>query len=173
MTRPKEVIMHTHAAPFVPLFDALFPLKEFENLENQSILQRKSLPQINLRRNGEHLLSVAEAHERLSLLVHLELPCTILIADPYQVFRPRAIESVDHFDGDGLSINGQDFKLHLSSQNFHTIRLVNHRREGDGNTSLDIYDFQGMLYASIEPIPDGAGAAVWRDVMENPSLSLP
>ncbi len=165
--------MHTHAAPFVPLFDTLFPLKEFDNLENPSIFQRKSLPQINLRRNGEHLLSVAEAHERLSLLVHLELPCTILITDPYQVFRPRAIESVDRFDGDGLSINGQDFKLHLSSQNFHTIRLVNHRREGDGNTSLDIYDLQGMLYASIEPIPDGAGAAVWRDVMENPSLSLP
>ncbi len=163
--------MYAHAA-FVPLIDSLFPVKQVEIDGTRSFFQPKPLPQVNLRRNGEHMLTMEEAHDRLSLLVLLELPCTILIADPYQVIRQRAIKSINYRCGESLSIHGQDFKLNISGPNFHSIRLVNHRHEEDGNTTLDIHDSKGMLCASIQPIPEGTGAAVWRDVMENPSLSL-
>ena len=164
--------MHTHAAPFFSLFETLFPAIEASNAENQASIQSKPSPQITLRRNGEYLFSMAKAYERLSLLVHLELPCTVLMATPFLLLRQRVIENVE-LQGESLSIQGEGFDMKLSVPNFHTIRLVNHRRKEDGNTSLDIHDAaNGMLFASIQPMPDGTGVAVWRDVMENPSLSV-
>ena len=163
--------MHAQAAPFFPLFETLFSAKETTIAENQVSLVAKPSSKVTLRRSGEHLLSMPTAYERLGLLVHLQLPCTILIANPFLVLRQRVIEKVELI-GENLSIRGDGFDLKLFGPNFHTIRLVNHRRKEDGNTSLDMHDTQGMLYASIQPMPDGTGAAVWRDIMENPSLSL-
>ncbi len=168
---PKEATMQAHAAPFFPLFEAFFPPKAAKIEEDQTTLRLNPLPEVSLRRSGEYMLSMARAYERLSLLVHLELPCTILVADPYQFLRDRVIESVE-LVCESLAIRGDGFNLQLNGPNFHTIRLVNHRRGEDGNTSLDIHDAKGMLYASIQPVHAGTGVAVWRDVMENPSLSI-
>ena len=163
--------MHAHPAPSVPFFDTLFSVNETNLAEKQTMFQSKSPLLTSLRRNGEKLLSVAIAYERLSLLVHLELPCTILIANPYQLLRATVIKAVELL-GENLTIHGDGFNLRLYGTNFYTLRLVNHRHKENGNTSLDIHDFNGLLYASIQPTQDGTGAAVWRDVMENPLLSL-
>lgn len=163
--------MHAHAAPYFSLFETFFLATEAKFAENQTSIRPKPSPHMTLRRSGESLLSVAKAYERLNLLVHLEMPCTILIATPYQALRQTFIKAVD-LAGDGLDIRGEGFNLQVRESNFNTIRLVNHRRDDDGNTSLDIHDSKGMLYASIQSTPEGTGAAIWRDVMENPSLSL-
>lgn len=163
--------MHAHTVPSVPFFDTLFSVKETNIAEKQTMFQSKSPLLTSLRRNGEKLLSVAMAYERLSLLVHLELPCTILIANPYQLLRATVIKAVDLL-GENLTIHCDGFNLRLYGTNFYTLRLVNHRYKENGNTSLDIHDFNGLLYASIQPAQDGTGGAVWRDVMENPLLSL-
>jgi hypothetical protein len=168
---PKETTMQAHAAPFFPLFEAFFPPKAAKIEEDQTTLRLNPLPEVSLRRSGEYMLSMARAYERLSLLVHLELPCTILIANPYQLLRATVIKAVELL-GENLTIHGDGFNLRLYGTNFYTLRLVNHRHKENGNTSLDIHDFNGLLYASIQPTQDGTGAAVWRDVMENPLLSL-
>ena len=162
--------MYAHAEPFAPLFDTLLPPNEAKNIGGIQIRSRKPLLQTVLPSNGENMLSMAKAHERLSLLAQLELPCTVLIVDPPLCLRNTVIKNVILGVGN-LAILGEEFKLHLKCPNFHTIRLVN-RKEEDGTASLNFYDLHGMLYASIQPATDGLGLAVWRDVMDNPSLSL-
>ena len=163
--------MQANAAQFFPLFGSFFPTIGAKTEGDQAALRLNPPPEVSLRRSGEYMFSMARAYERLSLLVHLELPCTILIAEPYQFLRDRVIESVE-LVCESLAIRGEGFNLQLNGPNFYTIRLVNHRRGEDGNTSLDIHDAKGMLYASIQPVHVGTGVAVWRDVMENLSLSV-
>jgi hypothetical protein len=117
------------------------------------------------------LLSVAKLHERLALLAKLELPCNIFIASPALHIGKAVINHVG-LHSDTLSIAGKGFKLRLRGPNIHSIRLVSPREAGNGISRLDIHHSQGMLYASIQPAPDGAGGQVWQDVMDNPTLSL-
>jgi hypothetical protein len=168
---PKEVNMHAQVAPKLPLFDTLFFAQEANIAENPTARNRVSPSHAILRSNGENLLSLLRAYERLSLLAQMELPCTILIVSPPQHLRHTVIKTVN-LESESLAILGNGFNLYLHGPNFHTIRLVNHSKIEDGIASLDIHQPQGMLYASIQPAVDGLGSAVWRDVMDNPSLSL-
>ncbi len=164
--------MHAHAEPFAPsLLARLFSAKEAIILESPTVRNRKTTPLAALRLNGENFLSIARAGERLSLLAQLELPCTILITSPPLHLRHTVIKTVN-LGGESLSIHGDGFNLHLPGPNFHTIRLVNHSDTEEDSASLDICHADGMLYASIQPTPDGKGTAIWRDVMENPTLCL-
>ena len=165
--------MHAQAAPFAPslFLDALFSAKEAIFLECLTLRNRKITPLASLRLHGENLLSMPRAGERLSLLAQLELPCTILTTSPTRYLRHTLIRTVD-FGCESLAIHGDGFNLHLREPNFYTIRLVNYSDAGEGSASLDICHADGMLYASIQPTPDGKAAAIWRDVMENPTLCL-
>lgn len=117
---------------------------------------------------GEGLpLSITTLHERLSLLAKLELPCTIAITNPALHLRRALIRAVELADGN-LGIGGDGFHLRLRGDSIQSIYLSDIPNGG----SLDIYQPHGLLYASIRPAPDGVGGAVWRDVMDNPSLSL-
>jgi hypothetical protein len=163
--------MTAQAAPIFPLFDTLFPAKEAPFAESRPVRNRVSPSPAILRSNGENVLSLPRAYERLSLLARMELPCTIFIVNPPQHVRHALIKTV-HLGSESLAIIGNGFNLYLHGPNFHTIRLVNYDKIEDGTASLDIHQPQGMLYASIQPAVDGVGIAVWRDVMDNPSLSL-
>jgi hypothetical protein len=116
-------------------------------------------------------LSIAKLHERLALLARLELPCNIFIASPAVHLGKAVINNVG-LTGDTLSIAGKGFKLRLRGPNIHSIRLVSPREAANGISRLDIHHSHGMLYASIQPAPDGTGSEVWQDVMDNPTLSL-
>jgi hypothetical protein len=163
--------MNAQAAPIFPLFDTLFSAKEANIAESHPVRNRVLPSPAILRSNAENLLSLPRAYERLSLLAQMELPCTIFIVSPPQHLRHTLIKTV-HLGSESLAIIGNGFNLYLYGPNFHTIRLVNHGKIEDGIASLDIHQPRGMLYASIQPSVDGMGSAVWRDVMDNPSLSL-
>ena len=164
--------MHADAAPFAPSFlDTLFSAKEAIISGNPIAQRRKPPPLATLSSKAGDVLSIVRVCERLSLLVQLELPCTILITNPPLHLRHTVIRTV-HLEVDNLVVHGDGFNLHLLGPNFHTARLVNHSDAEEGGTSLDICHADGMLYASIQPAPDGKGAAIWRDVMENPTLCL-
>jgi hypothetical protein len=162
--------MNAQAAPIFPLFDTLFSAKE-ENIAEGHPARNHVSPSAAIQRNAENLLSMPRAYERLSLLAQMELPCTIFIISPPQHLRNTLIKTVK-LGSESLAILGNGFNLYLHGPNFHTIRLVNYCRIEHGVASLDIHEPQGMLYASIQPAFDGMGSAVWRDVMDNPSLSL-
>ena len=164
--------MHANAAPFAPSFlDALFSPKEAIILESPIAQSRKATPLASLFSDSENVLSIVRVCERLSLLAQLELPCTILVTSPPLHLRHTVIRTVN-LEVDNLVVHGDGFNLHLIGPNFHTTRLVNHSDTEESGTSLDICHADGMLYASIHPVPDGKGAAIWRDVMENPTLCL-
>ena len=164
--------MHADVAPVAPLFlDTLFSAKEAIVLGNPIAQRRKAPPLATLRSNADDVLSIVRVCERLSLLALLELPCTILVTSPPLHLRHTVIRTVN-LEVDNLVVHGDGFNLHLLGPNFHTTRLVNHSDTEESGTSLDICHADGMLYASIHPVPDGKGAAIWRDVMENPTLCL-
>ncbi len=162
--------MHANAS-FIPLLDTLPAAVNKAFTDHRAIRQGAQGTHEPPLSNGEGLLSMAKLHERLSLLVQLELPCTILISNP-RVHLQGAVIKMAELDGESLTIAGNDFNLRLRGSNIDLIRLVNHGTPGSGVISLDIHHSLGGLYASIQPAPGGIGGAVWRDVMGNPSLSL-
>jgi hypothetical protein len=163
--------MHVQASLPMALFDGLLPAAEPVFTDQRPVRPRKSSTYEPLRAPGETLLSMAKLHERLALLAQLELPCTILIANPPLHLREAVIQTVE-LAGESLTVGGNGFSLRLRGPHIHSIRLVNQREAGSGTASLDILHSQGMLYASIQPAPEGPGGEVWRDVMDNPTLSL-
>ncbi len=163
--------MHANAFLFKPLLDTLSPAANNVFADPRSVRQFKSTTYDPLLSSGEGLLSMTKLHERLSLLVQLELPCTILIVNP-RLNMPHVVIKVAELNGESLIIAGNDFNLRLLASNIDLIRLVNHGKPGNGIISLDIHHSLGGLYASIQPAPGGIGGEVWRDVMGNPSLSV-
>lgn len=160
-----------HAITLPQFFDPSFPLAEKIRPQQRAFRSRMSVVPAQQAFVGEGLLSIGKLYERLTLLAKLELPCTILIASPALVLQNAVINKVD-LGGESLTISGKDFNLRLLEPNIHSIRLVSLREAEDGVARLDIHHSQGMLYASIQPAPDGTGSEVWQDVMDNPSLSL-
>jgi hypothetical protein len=156
-----------HALSFPQFFDSPLPATEQPHSHRRAAHARPVAP----HRAGEGFLSIAKLHERLALLAKLELPCTIVVASPALHLREAVINTVG-LVGDTLSIAGKGFALRLRGPNIHSIRLVSQREAEDGISRLDIHHSHGMLYASIQPAPDGAGGEVWQDVMDNPTLSL-
>lgn len=116
-------------------------------------------------------LDMGELYERLALLTQLELPCAIFIAAPSWVMRGVVLRSVV-FNGQDLSLAGESFSLRLRGDGIGSIRLVNRRERGELFTTLEIRQPHGALYASIGPAGNEVEAQVWRDVMENPLLSM-
>lgn len=114
---------------------------------------------------------LSNLYERLGLLAQLGVPCTILIFNPALRLGQTPIKAVE-LAGDCLTIAGDDFKLLLRGPNFHSIHWVNQQGANVGAPRLDIHHSPGMVYASIQPPLDSQNLAVWRDVMDNPSLSL-
>jgi len=159
-----------HALSFPQFFDPPLPAAEKLHTPRRAFRPRPSEPLVQPRA-GEGFLSIAKLHERLAILAKLELPCTIMVASPALHLGKTVIKTVG-LAGDTLSIAGKGFKLCLRGPNIHSIRLVGQREAGDGIPRLDIHHSQGMLYASIQPAPDGTGGEVWQDVMDNPSLSM-
>ena len=162
-----------HASTLPQLFDPTFGAADKIRPPSRAFRARLSSP---IQRQqpllvGEGLISITKLYERLTLLARLELPCTIRIASPALLMQQAVIDKVE-LGGDSLTIVGKDFNLRLLGPNIHSIRLVNQRDAENGITRLDIHHSQGMLYASIQPTPDGTGNAVWQDVMDNPTLSL-
>ena len=162
-----------HALTLPQLFDSVFPATEKVRPLPRAFRSRLPATQIQSQQPfvGEGLLSMAKLYERLALLSKLELPCTIMIASPALLLQNAVIDKVD-FGGESLAIAGKDFNLRLFGPNIHSIRLVSPQEAENGTTRLDIHHSQGMLYASIQPTPDGTGSKVWQDVMDNPTLSL-
>lgn len=155
-----------HAPLFTPLLDPPMPAPDKLFAEHIPIRLRQPADAV-----GESLITLAKLYERLTLLVQLELPCTISIPSPFLQLQQTLIKSVE-LAGDSLSIAGEDFNLHLRRTNIHSISLINHREAGGGVARLDIHHLPGKVYASIQPALDGIGGAVWRDVMDNPLLPL-
>lgn len=156
-----------HAPSFSTLSDTRLPVTERFSPPRRCF--RPRLPIADAPLPGENLLSITTLYERLALLAKLELPCTILIVNPPLHLRDAQIRSVDWADGN-LNIVGDGFSLHLRGDGIQSVHLADIQDGGDG--SLDIYHSHGTLYASIRPVPGGIGGAVWRDVMDNPSLLL-
>lgn len=160
-----------HAITLPQFIDTSFSPTEKIRPQQRAIRSRLSVVPVPQALVGEGLLSIDKLYERLSLLAKLELPCTIKIACPALVLQNAVINKVD-LGGESLTISGKDFNLRLLGPNIHSIRLVSLREAENGVARLDIHHSQGMLYASIQPAPNGAGSEVWQDVMDNPSLSL-
>ncbi len=165
----KEAFMH--APLFMPMLDPLMPAPDQVIAGRTSIGLRQPLVGEAEEEFGGNLISLAKLHERLSLLVQLELPCTITIPNPFLHWQETLIRKVE-LAGDSLTIAGNDFNLYLRGANIHSIRLVNNRETGGGIARLDIHHLPDMVYASIQPALEGTGGAVWRDVMDNPLLPL-
>lgn len=164
--------MHAQASLPAALFDALLPTAApVFNGQRPGGRPRKPSNHETPRMAGETLLSMAKLHERLTLLAQLELPCTISIASPPLHLREAVIKTVE-LAGENLTVGGSGFSLRLRGPHIHAIRLASPRKEGGGAASLDILHSAGTLYASIQPAPGGPGDEVWRDVMDNPTLSL-
>jgi hypothetical protein len=163
--------MQTQASLHMPSFEPLFPQAGKLFTEDQP--NRPSHPDLReaITAKPEATLSLNKLHERLTLLAHLELPCTIFIADPPLMLRNAIIKGLI-LSGDSLSISGDDFSLHFRGANIHAIRLAYPKGSENRTPRLEIHHSLGLLYASIQPAPEGVGSAVWRDVMDNPSLSL-
>jgi len=159
-----------HALTFPQLFDLGFPAVEKVRQCPRPVRPRQiaTLPQPCAE---EGLLSIPKLYDRLSLLAKLELPCTINITRPALLLRHAVIEKV-HMADESLTITGRDFNLRLLGPNIHSIRLSSQPEAGSKISRLDIHHSHGMLYASIQPAPDGSGNEVWQDVMDNPSLPL-
>lgn len=150
----------------LPLFDALLPTQE--QVPVRAPRPRPPVAEARPHFRSGALLSLAKLHERLSLLARLELPCTILVANPRLHLRHALIRSAELADGN-LSIVGDDFTLYLRSDNIHSIRLADQRDGEETGGGLEICHAPDIVYASIRPASD---SAVWRDVMDNPTLSL-
>ena len=159
------------ALSFPQFFDPSLPTTEMIRSRHRAFRARPPAPLVQPLATGEGFLSIAKLHERLVLLAKLELPCTIVIAGPALHLRQAVIDTAE-LVGDTLSIAGKGFNLRLRGPNIHSIRFVSQPEAENGISRLDIHHSQGMLYASIQPAPDGAGSEVWQDVMDNPTLSL-
>lgn len=161
--------MHATASLFMPLLDSLVPATDRFTADNRPARPRINRSVESVSQNGENQISLAKLYERLNLLVQLEMPCTISIPSPFLRLRQTLIKSVD-LTSEGLTIAGDDFNLQLRESNIHSILLAN---IGNGSVNrLDIHHSPGRVYASIQPALEGVGEAVWRDVMDNPSLPL-
>jgi hypothetical protein len=166
--RNKEASMHALLLP--QFFDPPLPAAEKRPVSRRFFRAPTPSAAVDAPA-GEGLLSLSTLHDRLALLAKLELPCTILAADPAVYLRSAVIGAVG-LAGDTLDVVGQGFSLRLRGPDIRAIRLVGQREAVDGVPRLDIHHSHGMLYASIRPAPDGLGGAVWQDVMDNPSLPL-
>ena len=156
--------MHAQASLPVPLFDPLLPTSDKALAAHPRKPATYAPPYVE----GRELLSLERLHERLALLAHLELPCSILVANPPFHLREAPIKRVE-LVGDSLSVVGDGFSLRLRRPHIHSIWLANQHRAG-GASSLDILNSNGTLYASVWPAP--GGSEIWRDIMDNPMLSL-
>jgi hypothetical protein len=161
----KEVLMYAQASLPAPLFDSLMPASD----RALAVSSRKPTASVPSCAEAEGLLSLERLHERLALLAQLELPCSIVIASASRHLREVLIKTVELAD-DSLSIVGDSFDLRLRRPHIHTIWLVNQQGAEGGASSLDILHANGTLYASIWPAP--GGGEIWRDIMDNPMLSL-
>ncbi|MDD5033243.1 MAG: hypothetical protein PHE55_00670 [Methylococcaceae bacterium] len=161
--------MQTNATPFASKLGAIVPPTE-EFFANKCP-PRDRLYGCDERPYSETLLSLRELHERLGLLAQLELPCSIFIASPPRHLRNAVMKNIDLCDGQ-LRIGFDGFILRLSGIQIGAIRLVNRSESNFGIMAVEIHHIHGMLYVRIQPLQDGVGGAVWRDIMDNPSLSL-
>lgn len=156
--------MYAQASLPVPLFNSLLPASE----RALAFHPRKPATYAPPHAEGRELLSLEKLHERLALLAQLELPCSILVVNPPLHLREVPIKRVELAD-DSLSIAGEGFSLRLRGPHTHAIWLANQHRAGAAS-SLDALNANGTLYASIWPAP--GGGEIWRDIMDNPMLSL-
>lgn len=117
-------------------------------------------------------LSLHEFCERIALLAELELPCSVYIANPSAEQISRGVVRKIERDSDRLNLFGDGFSLHLHQNNIDAIWLVNSTSNDDQGMAIEIHNRTGSLIARLFGIQDGIGAAVWQDVMGNPSFAV-
>lgn len=122
---------------------------------------------------GERLsrLSVHEFCDRVSLLAELELPCSVYIANPSAEQISRGVVRKIEREADRLNLFGDGFSLHLHQNNIDSIWLVNSSSDDQG-IAIEIHNRTGSLIARLFGMQDSIGAAVWQDVMGNPSFAV-
>lgn len=117
-------------------------------------------------------LSLPEFHERLALLVELELPCSFHLGCPYpNRMHNGVIRRIDRRT-DRLSLMGDDFALFLHRRNIDSIWLVQRDDAADKELAIEIYGRDSEIVTRILGLTDAVGYAVWQDVMGNPSLAI-
>ncbi len=105
--------------------------------------------------------------QRLSLMVDLELPCTICLGltGQHQCCRGVIRECTWH-DGQ-LRLRGDDFSLNLVEEHIDSLHLVQRRRSKESETAVEILGTSGAMIARIRSTPDRERAAIWQDIMDS------
>lgn len=117
-------------------------------------------------------LSLNEFCERVALLAELELPCSVHIANPSAEQISRGVVRKIERDADRLNLLGEGFSLHLHRDNIDSIWLVTGAGDDEQGMAIEIHNRTGSLIARLFGMQDSVGAAVWQDVMGNPSLAI-
>ncbi len=117
-------------------------------------------------------LSLHEFCERISLLAELELPCSVHIANPSAEQISRGVVRRIERDADRLYLLGDGFSLHLHRDNIDSIWLVTGSGGDEQGMAIEIHNRTGSLIARLFGMQDSVGAAVWQDVMGNPSFAV-
>lgn len=111
-------------------------------------------------------VSIQAFVQRLSLIVELELPCTIYLGNGTPDHYCRGVIRQCTRNNGRLTLRGDDFCLHLQEDRIGSLRLVNRRRSRDCETALEIFGAGGALIARILSTPDRMRAAVWQDIVD-------
>ncbi|MBS1213860.1 MAG: hypothetical protein H6R26_2477 [Proteobacteria bacterium] len=117
-------------------------------------------------------LSLREFCDRIALLAELELPCAVWIASASAEQVSRGVVRRIERGADRLNLFGDGFSLHLRQSNIDAIWLVNSSGADDAGMAIEIHNRAGNLIARLFGIEDTVGAAVWQDVMGNPSFAV-
>jgi hypothetical protein len=164
-TPPKEINVQAYTFEYAgpnPQLPLTLAAQAFSHPQGQRTYPNLDTPSLSLR----------ALYERLSLLAQLQLPCGLFLAGPSWLLASITVKTIA-FNGQELNLAGDNFSLRLQRDSIGHIRLVNRREQGENITMLEIQQPNGVLYARIQPASDNAGnAAVWRDVMDNPLLSM-
>jgi putative heme degradation protein len=118
-------------------------------------------------------LSLDAFGERVRLLTELEIPCVFIVNNaPAGKIHSGAIRRVRTIDS-GMELLGDDFRLCLAKQEIASLWLL-YATSGAGSVvSVEVLRKpDGFPWLRMLGLETGDGAAVWRDVMGNPSLSV-
>lgn len=126
----------------------------------------------NLQAGRISRLSLHEFCDRISLLAELELPCSVYVANGSAEQISRGVVRRIERDADRLNLFGDGFSLHLHQNNIDAVWLVHGGGHDDQGMAIEIHNRTGSLVARLFGMQDGIGAAVWQDVMGNPSFTL-
>lgn len=105
--------------------------------------------------------------QRLSLLVDLELPCTICLGLTGEDQCCRGVIRECSWNDGQLRLRGDDFNLKLDEDRIDSLRLVNRRRPNESETAVEVLGTGGVVIARIRGTPDREPAAIWQDIMDS------